>query len=238
MRSVDLQRTYRSLQFIDDHPYILLQRKGWQKCQWEPLVSLPDCPSISPWHLVRTYVSLTAQEVPQGTYLLRGLCQPFVPLTSNTIASLTKNILQQFSLQNWGAHSTRGAAVKMYKTLGMGIEQLCELGKWKNLDAFSKHYLRMDAHQGAQAFLQDLVHKASPGQRAMGDRSYSPGRRPDQGRCDLEHIAQRHGEPNPAPPKKSKEKDLCKKVPLTFTFAKTKSASGKGEAPSTAGPKQ
>ena len=222
MRSIDLQRTFRSISFIDKHPYILLRRKGWQQNQWEPLVSLPECPHISPWHLADAYVKMTYSEVPQGSTLLRGLVKPYVPLTSNTIASITKTILQQFHLQHWGAHSTRGAGVKMYKKMGMGVEQLCELGKWKNLDAFSKHYLRMDAHTGAQSFLQALVHTASPGQRAMDDRSYSPGKGLDQGRCDLEDIAQRHGEPTPPSHRKnSKDKDTGKKdPPLKFTFAK------------------
>ena len=33
MRSIDLQRTFRSISFIDTNPYILLRRKGWQQNQ-------------------------------------------------------------------------------------------------------------------------------------------------------------------------------------------------------------
>ena len=106
---------------------------------------------MSPYHLLKRYVSLTALLVPAGSLLLRRLKPPFSPLSANTVGSITKNILRKFgvSTEVWGPHSTRGAGVCMYKKLGLSSEEVCEIGKWKNTGAFTAHYLRVGASQKA-----------------------------------------------------------------------------------------
>ena len=58
-RSIDLARVLRSLSFVDDKAFVLIKRKGWHCHQWEQMISIPDCPSISPLHLMIKYVNLT-----------------------------------------------------------------------------------------------------------------------------------------------------------------------------------
>ena len=72
---------------------------------------------------------------------------PFVPLKANSIGSITKQSLQKLGVDTtvWKAHSTRGAGVAMYKSLGFTSEEVCELGKWKNVSAFTSNYLRLNA---------------------------------------------------------------------------------------------
>ena len=72
---------------------------------------------------------------------------PFHPLSANSIDRIKKKVFQTLgvTMSFFGPHSTRGAGVKFYKSLGMSSEVVCELGKWKNTEAFSKHYLRLSA---------------------------------------------------------------------------------------------
>ena len=132
---------------VDGVPFLLIQRKGWSQHKWEKILTLPHLTHVSPWHLIVQYVRATAHMVPAGSPLLISLNRPFRPLSSNAVASLTRKILLQHGInpQVWGAHSTRGAAVLLYKELGLSSEEVCELGKWKNLQAFPIHYLRLGA---------------------------------------------------------------------------------------------
>jgi len=74
-----------------------------------------------------------------------ALTPPFASLTANSIGRITKNIFTSSGVPTsfFIAHSTRGAAVKMFKSLGLDSEIVCELGGWKDTDAFTKHYLRL-----------------------------------------------------------------------------------------------
>ena len=47
-RNVDLSRMYRTFSFVNGKPFILIQRKGWLKPQWEAMVTIRSCPSICP----------------------------------------------------------------------------------------------------------------------------------------------------------------------------------------------
>ncbi len=79
--------------------------------------------------------------------LLVSLKHPFKPLSSDSIGSITKKILESFNIPSrfWGAHSTRGAGVGLMKRLGLSSEQVCEIGKWKGVEAFIAHYQRLRA---------------------------------------------------------------------------------------------
>ena len=89
----------------------------------------------------------------------------------------------------------------IYKELGLSSEEVCELGKWKNLQAFSTHYLRLGAVKKAESLLTNsLVHKISPGNCEEHDLSSTPGKQFDQGGRDKECDAQSTGEPTPPNP--------------------------------------
>jgi len=64
----------------------------------------------------------------------------------------------------------------MYKNLGLTSEEVCEIGKWKNSQAFSNHYLRVGAPNiAATRLLRKFVHKISPERSAEPDWSRTPG---------------------------------------------------------------
>ena len=193
-RSIDLARLYRKISFISGKPFVWIHRKGWPGPRWEEVVCLPTLPMVCPWHLLKTYVSLTSSFVgiEPGSLVLRSLTSPFKPLTSNTIGSLTSTLLENFGISKniWGPHSTRGAGVTMYKELGLSSEEVCEIGKWKNETAFRGHYLRMGAPKRAGKQIATLVHTVSSGGSATPDWSRTPGNGIDPGGSDQEGGAQ------------------------------------------------
>ena len=89
-RSIDLARTWRCQSQVGDQVYVLTQRKGQKKHQWECLVRLDRNPALSRMHVMRAYVSLTSALVPAGSLLLRQLHPPYKPLVANTVGSITK----------------------------------------------------------------------------------------------------------------------------------------------------
>ena len=160
---------------------------------------------MSPWHLLERYVYLTSALVPQGSLVFRALSAPYSALSADRIASLTKRLLEYFGVytQFWGPHSTRGAGVQFYKKLGLTSDQVCEIGQWKNVEAFTHHYLRVGAHDSAAQYLAPYVHRASQGQRAEPEGSTTPPTE-DRGGGEPEGEAQRHFEPTPLPGKDKK----------------------------------
>ena len=86
---------------------------------------------------------------PGGAFLL-ALVAPFGPIKANTIGSITKRLLEKFGIATgvWGPHSTRGAGVGLYKTLGLSSETVCEIGKWKNFGAFQSEGSRGRGQSG------------------------------------------------------------------------------------------
>ena len=83
---------------VDDKPFILIQRKGWVKPQWEAMVTVPKCPQICPWTLLQKYVALTSKHVPPGSPVFRCLKPPFAPMKANSIGSLTKMALSYLGI--------------------------------------------------------------------------------------------------------------------------------------------
>ena len=144
-------------------------------------------PSLSPVHLLQRYVQLTwNQGVPGGPVFL-SLSPPYRALSANSIGRVTKRLLEQLGVPMgvFGAHSTRGAAVKMMKHLGLSSEVVCELGAWKNTEAFAKHYFQIGAAQTAASVLYlKFVHAVPSWSRAEHGGSCSPGTAQDTGRKD------------------------------------------------------
>ena len=145
-RSVDLQRTLRVISLHRGHCYISVRRKNAPLHSFEQGMCLPD-PSISPQHVLMHYVALTSSVVPAGAHLICWLRPPFAALSSNTMSSITREGLRALGVDvsNYGPHSTRGAFMEFFKSLQLDSEVVAAIGKWKNLEAFNKHDLRLIA---------------------------------------------------------------------------------------------
>ena len=88
-----------------------------------------------------------------------------------------------------------GRGVFLYKNWGFYSEEVCEIGKWKNISAFATHYLRLNATDRAAEKLQALVHKISPGGSAEPELSRTPPSQfGESGGGDSEGEAQDTGE--------------------------------------------
>ncbi len=79
-----------------------------------------------------------------------SLKKPLNPISSGTIASIPSNVMKRFdiSFKFWGAHSTRGAGRAFYRRLGLSAEEVCEIGKWKNVNAFTTQDISGSALSG------------------------------------------------------------------------------------------
>jgi hypothetical protein len=82
--------------------------------------------------------------------------------------------------------------------MGLSSEQVCEIGKWKNVSAFSSHYLRLGATNIASQHISELVHKVSPLGVAESDLTWTPGK-DDPGGSVREDEARSNGEPTLPP---------------------------------------
>ena len=87
----------------------------------------------------------------------------------------------------------------MMKNLGMSSEEVCEIGKWKNVAAFTSHYLRLNASKKLGTKVSELVHKVSPLRSAEADLTWTTGKN-DLGGNVREAEAQSNGEPTPPIP--------------------------------------
>ena len=83
----------------------------------------------------------------------------------------------------------------MYCALDLTAEQVCEIGKWKNMTPFTNFYSRLGSANVASSQLFDFVHNVSPWEGADPERSRSPTYENELGRSDREGGAPKHGEP-------------------------------------------
>ena len=198
-RSNDLANLIRSASILQGNvPFIKIRRKGWKTHKWERLISIPQFPQISPWHLIRAYVHKTSKHGKPGGPLLLSLKKPYRPLSSGSIATITSNIMKRFDISPkvWGAHSTRGAGVSLYRRLGLSADEVCEIGKWKNVTSFAAHYQRLEAHHKAGEHIESLVHNASQWGSAEPKVSRTPRKTWfERGGRDSFGEAQSHCEP-------------------------------------------
>jgi hypothetical protein len=80
-RSSDLANLQRVVSVLGKVPYIKIRRKGQKIFKWERVVSLPQFPQISPFHLLQLYVSLTRKMGKPGGPVLLTLKPPYRALT-------------------------------------------------------------------------------------------------------------------------------------------------------------
>jgi hypothetical protein len=157
---------------------------------------------------MQAYVAATHSHGVPGGFLLLSLKPPYRPISADTVGSITKKALQAWGVpsQFWGPHSTRGAGVGFLKSLGLSGEEVCEIGKWKSVEAFCAHYQRLGAQEklGAkmQSFLANIfVHsQTSLGGRAEPEVSRTPPRQTDRGGRDTEGEARNTSEVMPCLP--------------------------------------
>jgi hypothetical protein len=57
--------------------------------------------------------------------------------------------------------------------MGLSAEEVCETGKWKNVNAFTTHYQRLDADYKASEGIHNLVNNTSQwgGAKPKGSRT-------------------------------------------------------------------
>ena len=163
-RSNDLQNLKREVSVINQVPYIKIKRKGQRSFKWERVVCIPEHPQISPFHLIKEYVARTRKQGKPGGPLLLSLQAPWRPLSSDTVAIVTKRAMKLFGIPShiWGAHSTRGAGVGLMRKLGLSADDVCEKGKWKIVGAFFAHYQRLGAQKIMEEKLNDTSGSALP----------------------------------------------------------------------------
>ena len=253
-RSIDLARSWRRKSQDHSHQvWLWLQRKGARRPTFEKLMNFsaaqPSLSLICPTAVLLQYVKLTSALAKPGSKLFLSLKNPFRPLSASTIGGITKRILQKLGvpMSIFGAHSTRGAAVKMFKSLGLSSEVVCELGRWKNPTAFTAHYLRLNAASKAQkSILERLVHRDPSSEGAEQDRSCSPERPPEPGRSDLYCGAHEEDGPTQTQPKERSKKRTKPRggdgtpssdKPRRFEFAKTDNCRLSKAVRDTPGPK-
>ena len=86
----------------------------------------------------------------------------------------------------------------MYKGLGFTSEEVCELGKWKNVSAFTSHYLRLNSTDKVGSKISQMVHRVSTLSSAESDLTWTTGIA-DHGGSVREDEAQSNGEPTLPP---------------------------------------
>jgi hypothetical protein len=113
-RGIDLERTQRTVSVVHDSCFVLVRRKGWLTPKWEEVIKNDDFPCLSPFHVLKEYVRKTAHFAPPGGPLLWSLDHRKA-LTSNTINSLTKDMLKILAFQfPTGQRTARGEQVSFY----------------------------------------------------------------------------------------------------------------------------
>ena len=147
-RSSDLANLKRTISVVTGTPFVKIRRKGQKFPKWEKILALPECPQLSPAHLLQAYVSATRKQAKPGGPVLLSLSAPFRPLSADRVGAITKQALLSFGAPSvFGAHSTRGAGVGLMKKLGLSGEEVCEIGRWKSVQSFCAHYQHLNSQE-------------------------------------------------------------------------------------------
>ena len=127
-------------------------RKGKRTWQLYPLPEIkPD--KVNPLYWVRKYVALTPDLGPQLFWALPS-AEIVKPLASDTINSLTTRFLKENGLDDFTAHSTRGACATALLRKGVPPPVVQQMGDWASEVSFNLFYNRL---RSTQAWQQCLV---------------------------------------------------------------------------------
>ena len=105
---------------------------------------LQEDKAMGHYHLLSTYCKLTGKQVAtwgkerEALAVLIFLVVPFKPLSADRTAAVTKEDMTRFGADTivYSAHATPSAGVGMYANMQLPAKVFCEMGKWKNLEAF------------------------------------------------------------------------------------------------------
>ena len=139
-RFIDFERCHCTFSTIGGNLYIKVRRKGCDKFQFEKVLSLTNLPEESPSHLLTHYVGITSS-LPEDSPLLVFLARGQEPICADTIRGVTRRALETYGVPPaaFGPHTTRGARIKLLDRFRLSPQQIADLGKWRNLEAFTKY---------------------------------------------------------------------------------------------------
>ena len=213
-RSHDLSQLRRTVSVLGQKiPFIKSKRKGQKIHKLERMLSISECPQISPFHLLQAYVDLTKDQGHVGGPVLLTLNAPFRAISADTVGSITKRFLNENGIPSniWGPHSTRGAGVGFLKKLGLSGDEVCEIGKWKSVESFCSHYQRLGAQEKVEekivralAFEKGVHNLTSHRGSAEPEVSRTPPSQSERGGRDTEGEAQGLCEPTRPTPKRER----------------------------------
>lgn len=91
---------------------------------------------------MRAYLSWTKPIRKREDQLLLITRAPFSTASHDTISRWTIQILPYSGIDTdeYGSHSTRGAATSLATTLGVDIDVLLKHASWKNAETYAKYY--------------------------------------------------------------------------------------------------
>ena len=121
----------------------------------------PECKRLCVVRCIKQYIQCT-QKVRQSNQLLLSFVKPFGPVSRDTIARWTLNVmaLAGIDVGKYGGHSTRGASTSAAKRLGVPINLILKHASWKSVQSFAVHYdkeLEPDAAEVGNELLRGVV---------------------------------------------------------------------------------
>lgn len=157
-RGCDLAGAVRKVRSEKQPWMIFMKRKGRPKASWYPIPHI-NPPACDPQHWLVTYMALTQDYAQPELFCSLRNAGPRKPICSDTINSITTAYLHARGLQDWTAHSTRGAAATALIKRGVPPAIVQALGDWQSHDCFMKFYNRVACTN--QPFAQCLVPKGT-----------------------------------------------------------------------------
>lgn len=135
------------LEIFEDHMSFKMKHMLKHNRPGEPLdtIMVPSYPRdalLCPVRAVRAYLRRTRLVRRREDQLLLITRPPFSATSRDTISRWTKQILNYSGIDTdeYGSHSTRGAATSMATTLGIDMNTLIKQASWKNAETFAKYY--------------------------------------------------------------------------------------------------
>jgi hypothetical protein len=149
-RGVDLARAHRNVR-KGSLPYFLeTQKKGRQYYAWYPIPHIEPT-KCSPVMYILAYLEFTKDYTGPELFVTTPSAKGRRPLKADTINGLTTRFLHARGLQEYTAHSTRGAAATALLLKGVEPQVVQALGDWESTDCFNKFYNRLRVTKGAVA---------------------------------------------------------------------------------------
>ena len=140
-RGIDLARCYRPIVVKQGVHFMSMLRKGKRKKQLYQLPKIqPD--KVNPLYWVEKYLAMTPDLGPELVWAL-PTAEKMKPLASDTINSLTTRFLKENGLQDFTAHSTRGACATALLAKGVPPPVVQQMGDWSSEVSFNLFYNRL-----------------------------------------------------------------------------------------------